>query len=187
MATIKKAFQPLAKALQAFPEALEAVLPLMTASKGGFNGEDMYVEVNGTKVARVCAMTGAVFAHDNTDKLISFFYKNGSYMIGAEIVKANARKAWDIIQKAEEAELENQMLEGEIAPKEWKEAVTALNANKFDFTLDEDTKAELIADFNGYATKEDFITAYNADEVAPFADFTEATEALRALAPSKDD
>jgi len=186
MATIKKAFQPLAEALKAFPEALEAVLPLMTASKGGFNGEDMYVEINGNKVARVCAMTGAVFAHDNTDKLTSFFYKNGSYMIGAEIVKANARKAFDIIQDAEEAELENQMLEGEIAPKEWKEAVTALNANKFDFTLDEETKQNLIEDFQGYATKEDFLEAYNEGTVAPFADFNEQTEALRALAPSKD-
>ena len=196
MATIKKAFIPLAEALQtlitADPENESLLLvqstltPLMTASKGGFNGEDMYVEINGTKVARVCAMTGAVFAHDNTDKATSFFYKNGSYMIGAEIVKANARKAFDLIQEAEEAELENKMLEGEIAPKEWKEAVTALNANKFDFTLDEDTKAELIEDFNGYATKEDFLEAYNADLVQPFADFNEQTEALRALAPSKD-
>ena len=184
MATIKKAFQPLAEALKAFPEALEAVLPLMTASKGGFNGEDMYVEINGNKVARICAMTGAVFAHDNTDKLTSFFYKNGSYMIGAEIVKANARKAFDIIQDAEEAELENQMLEGEIAPKEWKEAVTALNANKFDFVLDETTKQELITNFEGFNTKEDFIEAYNADEVKPFTDFSEETEALRALSKS---
>ena len=181
MATIKKAFQPLAEALKAFPEALEAVLPLMTASKGGFNGEDMYVEVNGAKVARVCAMTGAVFAHDNSDKNLSFFYKNGSYMIGAEIVKANARKAWDADQEAALEELENQMLEGQIAPKEWKEAVTAVEANKFDFTLDEDTKQELIEDFEGFSTKEDFIEAYNAGEVKPFTDFAEQTEALRAL------
>ena len=193
MAT-KKSFIPLHTALTEYAQdatvaelmADPSFTKLMEAKKGGFSGEDMYVEIEGEKVARMCAMTGAVFAHDNSDKSISFFYKNGSYMIGAEIVKANARKAFDLIQEAEEATLEEQMLEGEIAPKEWKEAVTALNANKFDFVLDEDTKQNLIESFEGYATKEDFIEAYNADLVAPFADFTEQTEALRALAPSKD-
>ena len=161
------------------------VLDALGAKAGGFGGEDSYVTVDGQKVARICAMTGAVFAHDNTDKSISFFYKNGSYMIGAEIVKANARKVWEIDKEARELTLENQMLDGDIAPKEWKEAVTAINAEEFDFTLDEDTKSQLIEDFNGYPTKEDFTEDYNNNNVAPFTDYEEDTKALRALAPTR--
>ena len=94
MATIKKAFIPLMTALEALtPETtvaeiltIPSILKLVTASKGGFSGEDSFVTVSsedGTliKVARKCAMTGAYFAHDNDDKTKSFFYKNGSYMI----------------------------------------------------------------------------------------------------------
>jgi hypothetical protein len=71
----------------------------MEAKKGGFSGTDSFVTIDGNKVARICAMTGAVFAHDNTDKALSFFYKNGSYMIGAEVQKANARKQWRWTEK----------------------------------------------------------------------------------------
>ena len=183
---IKKSFITLALALEAFPEAYKVVLPLMEAKKGGFSGEDMFVEIDGTKVARECAMTHAIFAHDNTDKTKSFFYKNGSYMIGAEVVKANARKAWDITKEEAEATLEAQMLDGEITPQEWKEETTALASNEFTFELDDTTKQELIESFNGYASKEDFITAYEADEVAPFTDYEEEIKALRALAPKRE-
>lgn len=187
MSTIKKAFQPLHTALEALApnttvkSILENrdIMKLMEASKGGFTGENSFVEIDGKKVARICAMTGAVFAHDNTNKEASFFYKNGSYMIGAEIVKANARKAWEADREAQEATLEDQMLEGEITPKEWKEAVTALKADQFEFELDEATKAQLVADFDGYATKEAFIEAYNNDAVPPFTDYADKVEALR--------
>jgi len=161
------------------------VLDALGAKAGGFGGEDSYVTINDQKVARVCAMTGAVFAHDNTDKAVSFFYKNGSYMIGAEIVKANSRKAWEIDKEARELTLENQMLDGDINPREWKDQTSAINAEEFEFHLDEDTKAELVADFNGYETKEAFTEAFNAEEVPSFTDYEEATKALRALAPTR--
>jgi len=163
----------------------KAFTKLLVASKGGFSGEDSYITIDNKKVARQCAMTGAYFAHNNEDKSISYFYKNGSYMIGAEVVKANARKAWDIDKEAREVALEDDMLEARITPKEWKEQNEAIKAEQFDFTLDDDIKAQLIEDFNGYTTKEDFIEAYNNDEVAPFSDYHEEVEALRALAPKK--
>jgi len=159
---------------------------LLVAGKGGFNGEDSFVSIDGNKVARICAMTGAVFAHDNTDKALSYFYKNGSYMIGAEVVKANARKLWEMDKEDRELELENDMLEGNIKPKEWKEKATLIQAEEFHFELDDETKTQLITDFGGYATKEDFITAYEADEVLPFTDFEEETKALRDLAPKRE-
>ncbi len=152
---------------------------LLVASKGGFSGVDSFVTVDGVKVGRVCAMTGAVFAHDNTDKALSFFYKNGSYMIGAEIVKANARKEWTAINDSELAKLEADMLDGTIAPLDWKEQVTAVKAKEFHFELDEDTKAKLISDFDGYESKEAFTEAYNAGEVPVIADYSDILEALR--------
>lgn len=187
MSTIKKAFIPLHTALTELDggttvEALLAtpsIMKLMEASKGGFSGESNFVEIDGQKVGRICAMTEAVFAHNNTNKEASFFYKNGSYMIGAEIVKANARKAWEAERETAEAELEDQMLEGDITPKEWKEAVTALKADTFEFTLGEDVKTQLVEDYNGYATKEAFTEAYIAGTVPPFTDYAEVTEALR--------
>lgn len=188
MSTIKKAFLPLHTALSALEgdTTIETILAdkdimkLMEASKGGFTGENSFVTINDQKVARICAMTGAVYAHDNTDKTASFFYKNGSYMIGAEIVKANSRKAWETARGVEEAELEDQMLEGDISPKEWKEQVTALKKNEFEFVMDDARKAELVEAFDGYPTKEAFTEAYNSGDVPLFTDYTEVVEALRA-------
>lgn len=185
---IKKAFVALHTALLALDgettvaEVLENkdILKLMEASKGGFSGENSFVEIDGKKVARICAMTGGVFAHDNTDKEASFFYKNGSYMIGAEIVKANARKAWEADRAEQEEALETQMLDGDITPQDWKERVTKLKESTFEFELDADAKAQLISDYDGYETKEAFIEAYNAGSVPPFTDYAEVTEALRA-------
>ncbi len=163
----------------------KAFTKLLVAAKGGFSGEDSFITINDQKVARQCAMTGAYFAHNNEDKSVSYFYKNGSYMIGAEVVKANARKVWEIDREERELALEDDMLEAVITPKEWKEKANLIKAEQFDFELDEATKADLITDFNGYTTKELFIEAYEADEVAPFSDYHEETEALRALAPKK--
>ncbi len=154
-------------------------IKLVEAGKGGFTGEDSFVTIDGAKVARICAMTGAVFAHDNTDKTASFFYKNGSYMIGAEVIKANARKAWEATQETVLQDLEDQMMSGDLTPQEWKEQVTEANKAEFEFKLDDDTKASLIADFDGYATKEDFEEAYNSGEVAPFTDYTDQITTLR--------
>jgi len=163
----------------------KAFTKLLVASKGGFSGEDSFITINDQKVARTCAMTGAIFAHNNEDKSVSYFYKNGSYMIGAEVVKANARKVWDIDRESREVALEDDMLEGVITPKEWKEQNEAIKAEQFDFLLDDDTKEQLIEDFGGYTTKEDFIEAYNKGEVLPFTEYHEEIEALRALAPKK--
>lgn len=193
--SIKKSFVTLHTALLAYDQeatiadlmADAKIIKIMTASKGGFSGEDSFVTVDGNKVARICAMTGAVFAHDNSNKETSFFYKNGSYMIGAEIVKANARKAWELDREDREQELEDDMLDGNIKPKDWKEAVKAIQAETFEWELDEDVKAELIADYDGYPTKEAFTEAYNAGEVPNFTDYAETTEALRALAPKREE
>ena len=160
-------------------------IKLVEAGKGGFNGEDSFVTVEGAKVGRVCAMTGGVFAHDNTDKSVSFFYKNGSYMIGAEVVKANARKEWELDREARELDLENQMLEGTIAPKEWKEQANLIKEESFDYEMPQATKDELIADFNGYESKEAFTEAYTNGAVAPFTDYEEEVKALRDLAPTR--
>ena len=192
MATIKKSFTEVHAYLTANPDITAKELldtpsftDLMEAKKGGFSGVDSFVTIKDQKVARICAMTGAVFAHDNTDKEASFFYKNGSYMIGAEVIKSNARKEYDIDLEASLLSLEDDMLNGTITPKEWKEQTTALNADVFEFSLDDDTKQSLIADFEGYATKEEFITAYNDQAVRPFSDFADEIAELRALAPQK--
>jgi hypothetical protein len=78
------------------------------------------------------------------------------------------------------------MLDGTLTPKEWKEAVTTLNANTFDFNLDEDVKQTLISTFDGYPTEEAFTEAYNNDTITPFTDYEEDVKALRGLAPKKD-
>ncbi len=190
MATIKKAFITLHTALLAYDQtatvadlmADHKLVKLMEASKGGFSGIDSFVTIDGKKVARECAMLGAVFAHDNSDKATSFFYKNGSYMIGAEIVKATARKVWEADRDSRELDLETQMLDGDITPPEWKEQVTAIKEESFEWEIDEDTKADLITTFDGYPTKEAFTEAYNAGTVAPFSDYEEETQALRDLA-----
>ena len=191
---IKKAFQPLHEALtELAPNTtvkaiLEnpTILKMMTASKGGFSGEDSFVEIEGLKVARKCAMLGAFFAHDNSDKEASFFYKNGSYMIGAEVTKANARKSCEMDREDREQELEDQMLEGTLAPKEWKEAVTTLQSETFEYHISDEDKAQLITDFDGYETEEAFKEAYTNEAVAPFSDYSDQIKALRDLAPKRE-
>lgn len=106
-------------------------------------------------------------------------------MIGGEVTKANARKQWEMDREDQEQELEDQMLEGAINPKEWKEAVTALKADSFEWELSEDSKAQLVADFDGYATEAEFTEAYNNDAVAPFTDYADVIEALRDEAPQR--
>ena len=184
---IKKSFLPLFTALSALaPQTTlksilenESILALMTAKKGGFTGEDSFIHIDNQKVARTCAMTGAIFTHDNTDKTRSFFYKNGSYMIGAEIVKANARKEWETERETALQTLEDQMMEGEINPKEWKEQATKIKESSFEFALTDEQKADLIETFDGYTTKEDYLDAVNNETLAPFTDYSEAVQALR--------
>lgn len=193
MANIKKAFTPLHEALTALApnttiKAIlenDSIMKLMTASKGGFSGEDSFITIDGIKVARKCAMLGSYFAHDNTDKTASFFYKNGSYMIGAEVTKANARKKWEMDREDQEQALEDEMLNGEINPKEWKEAVTALQKEEFTYTIADEDKASLIADFDGYPTEEAFTEAYKEEAVPAFTDYEDEIKALRDLAPQR--
>ncbi len=162
-----------------------AILKLVTASKGGFSGEDSFIEIGGQKVARKCAMLGAIFLHDNTDKAQSFFYKNGSYMIGAEVLKANARKAWELDREERELELENQMLDGTIDPRAWKDQVTAIKAEVFDYHITDEEKTDLIEQFNGYADEDSFKVAYEEEAIAPFSDYADEIKALRDLAPKR--
>ncbi len=163
-----------------------AILKLVNASKGGFSGEDSFIEIAGKKVARKCAMLGAYFIHDNTDKATSFFYKNGSYMIGAEVTKANARKEWELDREDREQTLEDQMLEGEINPKEWKEQVTELQKESFDYHITDEQKDDLIETFNGYADEDSFKLAYEEESIAPFSDYKEEIQALRDQAPQRE-
>ena len=188
MSNIKKAFLPLHEALTGLagnttiasvlqnPE----ILKLMEAGKGGFTGEDSFVTIDGAKVGRICAMTGAVFAHNNDNKEQSFFYKNGSYMIGAEILKANARKVWEDDRTARLQELEDDMMDARLTPKEWKAEASAVQAEEFKFTLTDERKAELVEAFNGYADKDAFTEAYTNEDVAPFTDYEAEVEKLRA-------
>ena len=157
-----------------------AFLKLVEAGKGGFTGVSSFIEVDGNKVGRVCAMTGAVYPFNNDDREESFYYKNGSYVIGGEILKANQMKEFDDAKEAKLADLEDQMLEGIMNPKEWKEQVTAIKETSFEFTLSDDRKQELITAYDGYADRESFLTAYNAGSLPRFADYTEVTDALRA-------
>ena len=157
-----------------------AFLKLVEAGKGGFTGVSSFIEVDGNKVGRVCAMTGAVYPFNNDDREESFYYKNGSYVIGGEILKANQMKEFDDAKEAKLADLEDQMLEGIMNSKEWKEQVTAIKATSFEFHLSDDRKQELITAYDGYADRESFLTAYNAGSLPRFVDYTEVTDALRA-------
>lgn len=180
---IKKALQPTHEYLQTLaPQTTLATvladpkfIKLIEAGKGGFNGENSFVEVEGEKVARICAMTGLVYPHSNTDKEYSYFYKNGSYMIGAEVIKANARKEWEDEKATRLQELEDDMMNGTISPKEWKESVTTINEEEFDFTISDDDKQRLQETFGGYATKEDYVH----NELPLFTEFADEVKALR--------
>jgi len=168
-------------------KASTAFLALVTAKRGGGGGtgEDQFVTINDVKVARICALTHGIYPHDNSNKDLSFFYKNGSYSIGAEVLKANARKQWEFNREDELQVIEDEMMNGDINPKEWKEKATAINSNEFNYIMSEDDIAELKETFNAYDTKEDFITAYEADDITPFSDYADEITALRALAPKR--
>jgi len=188
---IKKAFTAIHTALSTNPTATAqelldtpSFMALMEASKGGFSGEDPFVTVDNQKVARICSATKAVFTIDNSDKDRSFFYKGGSQIIPAEVLKANAHKAHNIAQDAKAQELEDKMLDGAITPQEWKEQNQALNEEKFTHELTAEQIADLIETFGGYETKE----AYIADEDPElFSSYTDEIEAIRAEAPEKQD
>ena len=203
---VKKSFNEINTALRNYPEdttvaqllADQAFTNLMEAKKGGFTGVDSYIDnAEGIHIARICAMTHAVYAHDNSDKTKSFFYKNGSYMIGAEVVKANARKEWELNKEQAEADLEEEMLEGTISPKEWKEQRTALQKEEFSFTLDPTVKQTLIDTFDGTivldadgnpdaeASKAEWLA--NQDSHKPFSDYAEEIAELRAEAPQREE
>jgi len=157
----------------------QSFIDLVTANKGGFSGVDSYTTIDGVKVGRTCALTHKVYPFNDGDKEVSYFYKGGSYLIGAEILKSNARKEWEDTKQANLQELEDEMMESNITPKEWKDKVTAVNAESFEFNLGEDRQAELTTAFNGYDTKELFIEAYNNSELIPFSDYAEQVQALR--------
>jgi len=182
MSAIKKAFEAVhAHLAENHPTVLEdsTLVKLMTAKTGGFSGEDSFVTVDGNKVARICALTGAVFAHDNTDKEVSYFYKNGSYAIPAEVIKAQAKKAFDTDKLQALDLLEEDMLEGNLTPQEWKEAKTAEDAKTFEFTISDEDKQMVIDTFDGYPSKEAFLEDYNAGNVRPFSDFADDMDAIR--------
>jgi len=181
--TIKKALQPTHAFLTAqdkdttVEELLNSTkfMKLLEAGKGGFNGENSFVEHDGVKVARICAMTQLVYPHSNDNKDYSYFYKNGSYMIGAEVIKANKRKEWEDTKTERLQELEDKMMGGAITPQEWKEKNNLIQEEEFDFTLDDEDRQRLADTFGGFATKEDYVHG----ELPLFTDFAEEVKALR--------
>jgi len=137
-------------------------MQLVTAQRGGGNPEDNWLTVDGLKVGRICAMLGAWYNHDNEDKAVSNFYRNGSYHIVVEKLKNLYAKAHKEAQGDVLAQLENDMVEGVITPKEWLEAKNDA-VKPFTFELSAETKAELVTLTNGYASKEDLAEALLSD------------------------
>jgi len=143
---------------------------LLTAQRGGGSSDENWLTVNDVKVGRSCAILGAFYPHNNDDKAVSHFYKNGSYHIVVEKLKNLKVKAHKAEQARELAKLEDDMMEGIITPKEWKAQKDAV-LSEFKFEISDETKDYLVKLTKGYATKEELATAI-ADESVN-TDFTE--------------
>jgi len=129
---------------------------LFTVNRGGgaSTAEQNWLIVDGKKIGRSCAVLGAFYPHDNEDKDLSHFYKNGSYHIVIEKLKNIKAKAFKVATEQELKALEDAMMEGEISPKEWKSQKDEILGIEFKFSIDDETKAHLIELTKGYPTKE---------------------------------
>lgn len=152
-------------------------LALVTAQRGGGNPEDNWLTIEGSKVGRVCAMLGTWYAHSNTDKAVSNFYRNGSYHIVIEKLKNLKARAHKEAQQGVLDQLENDMVEGVISPKEWKTAKDEA-IKPFLFSISEEAKAHLTELTGGYATKEALAEAMSNEEVN--TDFTSTEDTVNA-------
>lgn len=137
-------------------------LAFVEAKRGGGNVEENWLIVNDVKVARSCAMLDLFYPHNNEDKAVSHFYKNGSYHIVVEKLKNLKVKAHKVETDTELQRLEDEMMEGTITPKEWKTQKDEV-LKEFKFELSAETKTFLGTLTKGYETKEALATAM-ADE-----------------------
>lgn len=162
-----------------------AFTELLIAQRGGGSSDENWLQVNDIKVGRSCAMLGAFYPHNNDDKAISHFYKNGSYHIVVEKLKNLKVKAHKAEQATELARLEDSMMEGVITPKEWKtQKDEALK--EFKFELSAETKTYLTTLTKGYVSKEALQLAM-ADEAVntDFADIEDAANKYLATAEAE--
>lgn len=137
-------------------------IALLTAQRGGGSSDENWLTVNEVKIGRACAILDVFYPHNNEDKAVSHFYKNGSYHIVVEKLKNLKVKAHKAGQALELARLEDDMMEGVITPKEWK-AKKDLVLSEFKFEISAETKEYLVKLTKGYESKEALATAM-ADE-----------------------
>ena len=137
-------------------------LALVEAKRGGGSSDENWLTVNEIKVGRTCAILEAFYPHNNEDKAVSHFYKNGSYHIVIEKLKNLKVKAHKLAQSVQLAKLEDDMMEGVITPKEWKAQKDAV-LSEFKFEISAETKNYLVKLTAGYESKEALAEAI-ADE-----------------------
>ncbi len=141
---------------------MPAFVALLVAQRGGGSSDENWLEINEVKVGRACAILGQFFPHDNDNKEVSHFYKNGSYHIVVEKLKNLKVKAHKADQARQLEKLEDDMMEGVITPKEWKAQKDAV-LGEFKFEISAETKEYLVKLTKGYESKEALATAM-ADE-----------------------
>ncbi len=139
-----------------------AFIALLVAQRGGGSSDENWLTVNEIKVGRACAILDVFYPHNNEDKAVSHFYKNGSYHIVVEKLKNLKVKAHKAEQAKQLAKLEDDMMEGVITPKEWKAQKDEV-LGEFKFEISAETKEYLVKLTKGYESKEALATAM-ADE-----------------------
>ena len=133
-------------------------IALLVAQRGGGSSDENWLAVDGAKIGRSCAVLEAFYPHNNEDKTVSHFYKNGSYHIVVEKLKNLKVKAHKASQAIELAKLEDDMMEGVITPKEWKAKKDTV-LSEFKFEISAETKEYLVKLTKGYESKEALATA----------------------------
>jgi len=148
-----------------------AFISLVEAKRGGAVSDDNWLIVEDQRVGRKCAMLHAWYPYDNTSKEVSHFYKNGSYHIVIEKLKNLSLKAHKTEQLIALTQLEDDMMEGKITPKEWKQAKDNVLV-EHTFTISDELRTYLVELTGGKATKEEL-----AESMSSFIDISEAVDA----------
>jgi len=169
--TVKVALEPIYAFLNNEARAKQTIgtlvksdefIALLTAQRGGGSSDENWLTVNDQKIGRACAILDTFYPHNNDDKAVSHFYKNGSYHIVIEKLKNLKVKAHKAEQAKQLAKLEDDMMEGIITPKEWKAQKDTV-LSEFKFEISADTKEYLVKLTKGYESKEALAEAM-ADE-----------------------
>ena len=169
--TVKVALEPIYAFLNNESRAKQTIgtlvksdefIALLTAQRGGGSSDENWLTVNDQKIGRACAILDTFYPHNNDDKAVSHFYKNGSYHIVIEKLKNLKVKAHKAEQAKQLAKLEDDMMEGIITPKEWKAQKDTV-LSEFKFEISANTKEYLVKLTKGYESKEALAEAM-ADE-----------------------